>query len=53
MATSTVTTAPRIVASGGPVSRAVQAGRGETLQARHRDIRAFVVAVLSTKGGRA
>lgn len=53
MATQQLPTAPRIVASGGPVSRAVQLGRGETVQARHRDLRAFVVAVLSVKGGRA
>jgi len=44
---------PVIIASNGPVSRAVQVGRGETLQARHRDLRAFVVAVLSVKGARA
>ncbi len=41
---------PVIIASGGPVSRAVQAGRGEALQARHRDLHAFAVAVLSVKG---
>lgn len=44
---------PAIIASGGPVSRAVQAGRGETLQARRRDLRTLVAAVLSTNGGRA